>query len=77
MGQCKFCGKDAGFLRHKHEECESAHDAGVTKIRENAAEVFASGHGLDSLLPDIQSIASHAFITADEIRRLLTRMTGA
>ncbi len=25
MGNCKYCGKPAGFLRRRHTECEEQH----------------------------------------------------
>ena len=32
MGDCKYCGKSAGFLRSKHRECDEAHKAGWQQI---------------------------------------------
>lgn len=26
MGQCIYCGKGAGFLRKRHQECEQKHN---------------------------------------------------
>ena len=31
MGICKYCGQDAGFLRHVHAACEAAHQEQVRK----------------------------------------------
>jgi hypothetical protein len=36
MGICKYCGKDAGFLRNKHPECEK-------HIAESAVRTFQEG----------------------------------
>lgn len=32
MGDCTFCGKPAGFMRAKHEECQSRHDSIAAQI---------------------------------------------
>ena len=29
MGQCKYCGEDAGFFSHVHKECEEKHEQGL------------------------------------------------
>ena len=28
MGNCKYCGGKAGFLRGKHQDCEATYQAG-------------------------------------------------
>lgn len=32
MGDCQYCGKPAGFLKSKHEECQNRFDYGIKKI---------------------------------------------
>jgi hypothetical protein len=32
MGKCKYCGKDAGFFRSKHDECEAKFRSGLLSI---------------------------------------------
>ncbi len=34
MGNCKYCGKPAGFLNKKHSECENLHLQGLDNIKE-------------------------------------------
>lgn len=29
MGQCKYCGEDAGFFWHVHKKCEEKHNQGT------------------------------------------------
>lgn len=29
MGQCKYCGEDAGFFSHVHKKCEEKHNQGT------------------------------------------------
>lgn len=39
MGQCKYCGEDAGFFSHVHKECEEKHCQGLTILEDEVAEV--------------------------------------
>ena len=32
MGECRYCGQPAGFLRSSHRECREAHAAGIEQI---------------------------------------------
>ena len=41
MGDCRHCGKPAGFLRRKHGACASAHEQGLAEMRSIAAEAAA------------------------------------
>ena len=34
MGQCKYCGEDAGFFSHVHKECEEKHKQGVMALED-------------------------------------------
>lgn len=46
MGDCKYCGKPAGFLKRKHKECETVHQEELRKQeteRREAAKRFNEG----------------------------------
>ena len=45
MGDCRYCGKSAGFLRKEHKECATAHEEGLDSIRKVCVE--AALHGVD------------------------------
>ena len=38
MGDCKYCGQKAGFMRGKHKECESTYQGGRQRMVALVAE---------------------------------------
>ena len=44
MGDCRFCGKSAGFLRKEHKACADAHEEGLERIGKVCVEA-ASARG--------------------------------
>ena len=69
MGDCKYCGQKAGFLRRSHQECESAHQAGREAM---VGMVIAAAGQPDfnesSLLDELSVVADQSFIDDDGIR---------
>ena len=61
MGTCKYCGKDAGFLRAVHKECDSAHDLGKKQIVELIADK-ATKDSASAIKQSIATIAKTSFI---------------
>jgi hypothetical protein len=62
MSTCKFCGKDAGFLRSAHKECLRINVEGNKEI---ADLLLASARGklnLEVGVTDVKKIASNSFI---------------
>ena len=45
MGQCKYCGEDAGFFSHVHKECEEKHDQGVKALEDGIRRYFRDAIG--------------------------------
>ena len=37
MGQCKYCGEDAGLFSHVHKECEEKHIQGIATFENGKA----------------------------------------
>lgn len=66
MGDCRYCGKSAGFLRKEHKECAAAHAQGLDNIRDIC--VKAALHGVDvNLLPTrVRAIAASAYIDSSD-----------
>lgn len=62
MGKCKYCGKDTGFLRSKHEECERRFNQGLAAIKQIVAGCFASKEDFYLKDSEIKRIASEAHI---------------
>ncbi|MCY4106160.1 MAG: hypothetical protein OXG02_05590 [Chloroflexi bacterium] len=50
MGDCKFCGKPAGFLRNEHKECKRRHERGKAEFIQQIAA--APDRGDLAPLPD-------------------------
>ncbi|HMT20140.1 MAG TPA: hypothetical protein PKE20_02655 [Promineifilum sp.] len=62
MSKCKYCGKDAGFLRSAHKECGNAFEKGKTEVE---GLLFASARGKLSLPvaeADIKNIVRSSYI---------------
>ena len=66
MGDCRYCGKSAGFLRKEHKACAAAHAQGLDSIRTTCVE--AALHGVDvNLLPTrVRAIAASAYIDSSD-----------
>ena len=62
MGDCRYCGKSAGFLRKEHKACADAHEEGLESIRKICVD--AALHGVDvNGLPDrVRATGAAAYI---------------
>ncbi|MBC7075378.1 MAG: hypothetical protein H5T98_04790 [Syntrophomonadaceae bacterium] len=73
MGNCKYCGQPAGFLRSQHKECAAKHDQGWQNMID-LAEQAARGLGdISGLRSKLASIASYSFIPAEQINEAIIR----
>ena len=66
MGDCKFCGKSAGFLRKEHGACAEAHARGLGEIRQACLEAALNGTELNQLPTQVRSIAASTFNDASD-----------
>src|SRR5260370_22567207 len=71
MGDCKYCGKPAGFLRSEHAECATAH----AKTMEKLPQLFTGYVALaekptptDALRADVNAAAAEGFLSADALK---------
>ena len=66
MGDCRYCGRSAGFLRKEHKACAAAYAQGLDSIRTTCVE--AALHGVDvNLLPTrVRAIAASAYIDGSD-----------
>ena len=62
MGDCRYCGKPAGFLRKEHRECAERHASAQHRIRRLCVDAALHGGDLDSLPSRIREAASAASI---------------
>ena len=49
MGQCKYCGEDAGFFSHVHKECEEKHDQGINTLEDGIRRYFRDAINVNAL----------------------------
>lgn len=66
MGNCKYCGKSAGFLRKQHKECAERHDRAMEAIRSACVDAALRGTGLAELEGRIRETAASADIEMSE-----------
>ena len=62
MGDCRYCGKSAGFLRKEHKACADAHEEGLESIRKVCVEAALYVIHVDRLTDSVRSIGVSSFI---------------
>lgn len=62
MGQCIYCGQDAGMLRKYHKECKEKHESGLAQIAEKAANGAIQATNLEALETQLNTISQASFI---------------
>jgi len=71
MGDCKFCGKPAGFLRGAHKECKSRHDDASRNIVALVENIGSTGGNLPSLERRISESTSTGYIDTNKMNQLV------
>jgi len=73
MGNCIYCGQNAGFLKSKHKICESNYFIGKTKIVESICSTITNDSDFANLENEISIINEKNYIKPDEIVALYTK----
>jgi hypothetical protein len=80
LGNCKYCGKPAGFLRGKHVECEEKHQqrerviqGGRQRIALEILRAIKSSENFDNLEKTITEIEQSSFVPTSERKALLAK----
>jgi hypothetical protein len=80
LGNCKYCGKPAGFLSSKHAECEEQHwqrerviQGGRQRIAVEVLRAIKGSESFDILEKTIAEIEQTSFIPPTERKALLTK----
>lgn len=80
MGNCKYCGKPAGFLRGKHAECEEQNQqrerviqGGRQQIAVEVLRAIKGTENFDGLEKTIAEIEQSSFVPSAERKALLTK----
>ena len=72
MGDCRYCGQKAGFLRSKHKDCEATRRAGRQRMVALVAQAAGrSNFSEAALLEDLSAIAEGSYIDDDGIRAVI------
>jgi hypothetical protein len=80
MGNCKYCGNPAGFLRYKHVECKKLHQHRELLIQRGKQEIFneitraiKESENLNNLENKILDIEQSSFVPSTDRKSLLIR----
>lgn len=73
MGDCKYCGKPAGFLRGKHAECETQYHRGTQKIISEVMRAIKESSDFEVLATTIQNIERSALIPSSNRKEFLIK----
>ena len=62
MGNCRYCGKSAGFLRKEHKACADAHEEVLARIGKVGVEAALHGVDVDRLTDSVRLIGASSFL---------------
>jgi hypothetical protein len=71
MGNCRYCGKPAGFMRHQHPECRARHNEAVAKIQGSLVHAFQNSIDPNRFHELIDQDAAQNFISVAERDQLI------
>lgn len=72
MGNCRYCGQNAGFLRRQHGQCRDLHATGVREMTQLAAQAAGSPSFSElALRQTLRAIAARAQATEDDISQAI------
>lgn len=66
MGNCKYCGKPAGWLSSVHKDCERIHAEGLAELNTNIKDYFTGRIDGKTVCSAIMSLRRNAFITKQD-----------
>ncbi len=66
MGDCRYCGEPAGFLRRQHGACAKRHAHAQAAIRDLCIDAALRGDDLDALPAKIRETAAAGFIAMSD-----------
>ena len=67
MGQCKYCGEDAGFFSHVHKECEEKHNQGVSTLEGGIRKYLKDALKISDLLSLVVNLKKENYLTDPDI----------
>lgn len=76
MGDCKYCGRPAGFMRSQHAECRDKHDAATKRIPQAFTKWVESDYPAADFRRDTTNFAKANFVGEKELRSLTLSALG-
>ena len=72
MGNCRYCGQNAGFLRRSHRDCDDAYKTGRERMVALVAEAAGQpDFNESSLLDNLSILAGQSFVDHDGTRAVI------
>ena len=70
MGECRFCHKDAGFLKKEHDDCRRKFEDGCKAVSDSVIQCFITKTDFYTKANDINSALSKGLITGTDKDKL-------
>jgi hypothetical protein len=67
MGQCKYCGEDAGLFSHVHKECEEKHNQGIVTLEDGIRRYFKDAVNANGLKKILAQVKRDNFVTDPDV----------
>lgn len=74
MGNCKYCGKSAGFFSRSHKECEEKHDQGIQGLTSMLKKYFQGGITASKMGQNIKQNKTPYFLKDDDIAKIASNV---
>lgn len=71
MGNCKYCGQKAGFLKDVHVECKSKYESGWKRMIDFSMKLAKGEQDTASAYEELKNIANASYISQEKIREAL------
>ena len=70
MSDCIYCGKDAGFLKSKHSDCETKHLNGCSALKSLLMNAFVNNIDFYTIDKQIKTILSDSYINSEKLNQI-------
>lgn len=74
MGNCKYCGKSAGFFSRSHDECKMKHEQGIQGLTGMLQKYFQGAITASKMGQNIMQNKAPYFLTDDDIAKVASQV---
>ena len=67
VGQCKYCGEDAGLFSHVHKECEEKYDQGIVTLEDGIRRYFKDAVNANGLKQIVAQVRRENYVTDPDV----------